>query len=65
MDRLTTEQLLYRDVQSRYRNMYIPSDFSKLVARWVTVRAISRTSLNRAFFLDARLLSPLKGCSLT
>ena len=35
---LTTPVQLYRDLQARYRNMYIPPDFCKLVSCWQAVR---------------------------
>ena len=36
-ERLTLGEQLYRDLQARYRNMYIPSDFSKAVSCWLQV----------------------------
>ena len=39
-ERLTLEAQLYRDLQARYRNLHISSDFSKLVPSWLQARPL-------------------------
>ena len=39
-ERLTLGEQLYRDLQARYRSMYIPTDFSKAVSCWLKVRRL-------------------------